>query len=63
MLLETLQAVDFRNLQTAALHPSPHATVVVGSNGQGKTNLLEALYFLCTPVSYTHLTLPTTERV
>ena len=30
------------------LFPSPHATVVVGRNGQGKTNLLEALYFLCT---------------
>ena len=48
MLLETLQAVDFRNLQAASIQPSPHATVVVGSNGQGKTNLLEAVYFLCT---------------
>ena len=48
MLLETLQAVDFRNLQAASIQPSPRATVVVGSNGQGKTNLLEALYFLCT---------------
>jgi len=28
--------------------PSPHATVLVGRNGQGKTNLLEAVYFLCT---------------
>jgi DNA replication and repair protein RecF len=48
VLLETLQAVDFRNLQAASIQPSPRATVVVGSNGQGKTNLLEALYFLCT---------------
>ncbi len=30
------------------LFPSPHATVLVGRNGQGKTNLLEAIYFLCT---------------
>jgi DNA replication and repair protein RecF len=28
--------------------PSPRATVLVGQNGQGKTNLLEAIYFLCT---------------
>ena len=48
MLLEALQAVDFRNLEQVSLRPSPHATVVVGSNGQGKTNLLEAVYFLCT---------------
>jgi DNA replication and repair protein RecF len=48
VLLEALQAVDFRNLQAASIQPSPHATVVVGSNGQGKTNLLEAVYFLCT---------------
>ncbi len=48
MLLEALQAFDFRNLEQVSLHPSPHATVVVGSNGQGKTNLLESIYFLCT---------------
>ncbi len=30
------------------ISPSPHATVLVGRNGQGKTNLLEAVYFLCT---------------
>ena len=48
MLLERLQASDFRNLRSVSIRPSPHATVVVGSNGQGKTSLLEAVYFLCT---------------
>ena len=48
MLLERLQISDFRNLQAVSLRPSPHATVVVGANGQGKTSLLEAVYFLCT---------------
>ena len=48
MLLQRLQLSDFRNLISVELHPSPHATVVVGRNGQGKTNLLEAVYFLCT---------------
>ena len=48
MLLQRLQLQDFRNLAHADLAPSAHATVVVGRNGQGKTNLLEAVYFLCT---------------
>jgi DNA replication and repair protein RecF len=48
LLLQRLQLQDFRNLARVDLAPSPHATVVVGRNGQGKTNLLEAVYFLCT---------------
>jgi DNA replication and repair protein RecF len=48
LLLQRLQLQDFRNLAQVDLAPSPHATVVVGRNGQGKTNLLEAVYFLCT---------------
>jgi DNA replication and repair protein RecF len=39
---------NFRNLTHVELVPAPRATVVVGENGQGKTNLLEALYFLAT---------------
>jgi len=48
VLLERLQVADFRNLEAVSLRPSPHATVVVGANGQGKTSLLEAVYFLAT---------------
>lgn len=48
MLLRSLTVGDFRNLAQVELVPSPAATVVVGPNGQGKTNLLEAIYFLCT---------------
>jgi DNA replication and repair protein RecF len=46
--LLALHVQDFRNLAQVALTPSPHATIAVGQNGQGKTNLLEALYFLTT---------------
>jgi DNA replication and repair protein RecF len=46
--LLALQVQDFRNLHQVSLAPSPHATIAVGQNGQGKTNMLEALYFLAT---------------
>ena len=48
MRLVSLQAHDFRNLAAVELEPSPRATVLLGENGQGKTNLLEAIYFLTT---------------
>ena len=48
MRLATLELRDFRNVASAALELSPRATVLVGENGQGKTNLLEAVYLLCT---------------
>lgn len=48
MLLVTLELQDFRNVERAELTPAPRTTVLVGRNGQGKTNLLEAVYLLCT---------------
>jgi DNA replication and repair protein RecF len=44
----SLQIADFRNLAEVSLRPSPRTTVLVGDNGQGKTNLLEAIFFLTT---------------
>jgi len=46
--LASLELRDFRNIARAEILPSPRATVLVGDNGQGKTNLLEALYLLFT---------------
>lgn len=48
MIVEHLSLVDFRNYATAelALHRGPN--VLVGKNGQGKTNLAEAVVFLAT---------------
>ncbi len=48
MKLLSLECVRFRNLAHVSLTPSPRATVAVGHNGAGKTNLLEALYYLAT---------------
>jgi DNA replication and repair protein RecF len=46
--LRALQITDFRNLAEVSLEPSPRLTVLLGQNGQGKTNLLEAVYLLST---------------
>ncbi len=37
---------DFRNLEHVELSPPSAGWVVVGENGQGKTNLLEAIHYL-----------------
>jgi DNA replication and repair protein RecF len=48
MKLLSLNYQRFRNLSSVSLEPSPRATIAVGENGQGKTNLLEGVYLLAT---------------
>lgn len=48
MIVEHLNLVDFRNYATADLTLRAGPNVLVGSNGQGKTNLAEAIVFLAT---------------
>jgi DNA replication and repair protein RecF len=43
---------DFRSYETAELVPAPGLTAIVGANGQGKTNLLEAVGYLATLSSF-----------
>ncbi len=42
----------FRNITQARLDLAPHLTLLVGDNGQGKTNTLEAIYVLLTGTSF-----------
>ncbi len=51
MLLESLEAVNFRNLQ-GKIACGNGLNIFVGENGQGKTNWLEAIYFLATAKSF-----------
>jgi DNA replication and repair protein RecF len=44
--LARLAVRDFRNLERVELGIPPEGMVVVGENGHGKTNLLEAAYYL-----------------
>ena len=41
-----LRACGFRNLQSLAFEPGSHFNVIHGDNGAGKSNLLEAIYYL-----------------
>ena len=47
MRLQTLRLHDFRSYQQVLLAPPGGATVFVGENGAGKTNLLEAVHLCC----------------
>ena len=52
MILRSLTAENFRNLASQPIAFHPQTNLVVGRNGQGKTNLLEAMYFLATTKSF-----------
>lgn len=44
--LDTLSIRDFRNLERVELELPPDGMLLIGENGQGKTNFLEAIYYL-----------------
>ena len=46
MRLASLTLAHYRNIEAATLRPGPELTVICGNNGQGKTNLLEAVWLL-----------------
>lgn len=46
MVLTELELLGFRNLRSQALRFPPEGAAIVGDNAQGKTNLLEAVYYL-----------------
>jgi len=44
--LDKLRLLDFRNLRRVEFSPGPRFNVLFGDNGQGKSNLLEAIDYL-----------------
>jgi DNA replication and repair protein RecF len=50
--IEALSVRGFRNLDAVDLAPGERFNVISGDNGQGKTNLLEAIYALATSRSF-----------
>lgn len=46
MILERLSIINYKNIQEATLELSPNINCFIGHNGAGKTNVLDAVYFL-----------------
>ncbi|GBL20078.1 DNA replication and repair protein RecF [Acidimicrobiaceae bacterium] len=52
MILQHIELSDFRNYTNAKVDFGTGVTAIIGSNGQGKTNLTEALGYLSTMKSF-----------
>jgi len=55
MIIDRITIVNFKNIEEADLLFSPKMNYFFGNNGMGKTNLLDALYYLSFTKNYTNL--------
>lgn len=46
MILKNISILNFKNIREASLSFSPKLNCFLGRNGEGKTNLLDAVYYL-----------------
>ena len=46
MILKRISILNYKNIHEATLQLSPKMNCFVGHNGEGKTNLLDAVYYL-----------------
>ncbi len=46
MILKNISLINFKNIEQADLDLSPKLNCFVGNNGMGKTNILDAVYYL-----------------
>ncbi|MHB8073462.1 DNA replication/repair protein RecF [Desulfosporosinus fructosivorans] len=52
MMINNLRLQNFRNYQDVMIKFMPGINVLMGDNGQGKTNIIEGIYYLLTGKSY-----------
>ena len=52
MKITQAQLTHFRSYEACEIQPCEGVNVLLGDNGQGKTNVLEALYLCCTGRSH-----------
>lgn len=52
MLLKEIKLINFRNFEKSDFTFNPYLTVIIGDNAKGKTNLLEAIYFLVNSLGF-----------
>ncbi len=62
MQLQHLAITDFKNIGSATLDMSPKINCFLGNNGMGKSNLLDAIYYLGNCRSFTGATDPMLVR-
>src|SRR6185369_7293381 len=62
MLLGSVAIAGFRNINSVQFEPGERFNLLYGLNGQGKTNLLEAIYLLGSPRSFRTSRLPELVR-
>ncbi|MFM7329617.1 MAG: DNA replication/repair protein RecF [Bacteroidota bacterium] len=55
MHLKSLRLINFRNYPEETITFDPSFTAILGSNGAGKTNILEGLHYLCLTRGYSAL--------
>ena len=46
MILKKISILNFKNIREASLELSPKMNCLIGHNGVGKTNFLDALFYL-----------------
>ena len=56
MVLKELTLTNFKNIAQASLEFSPKVNCLVGNNGMGKSNLLDAIHYLSLCRSFTGVT-------
>ena len=52
MFLQRLELQNFRNYKKQSISLKNGINILIGSNGEGKTNLLESIYFLAMTKSH-----------
>ena len=52
MRIRDLKLVNFRNYSQIYLKFNRHLNIIIGNNGMGKTNLVEAIYVLALTKSF-----------
>ena len=56
MIIKSLCLTNFRNYKQFVIDFNQDINILIGSNGQGKTNLIEAIYLLSVGKSFkTHI--------
>ncbi len=56
MYLKNLNCIQFKNHLNKSFNFSPHINLIVGNNGVGKTNILDAIHYLSTTKSASNST-------